>query len=77
MLERLGTKAVPRGFRSSSRDWATEETDHPGKFVEAALVHIVKNRVEAAGMRSDLFEWRRLMNDWSAHLAGRIGDAET
>ena len=64
--------AVPHGFRSSFRDWAAEETDHPREVVEAALAHVVRNPVEAAYMRSDLFERRRrLMDDWAAYLAGR------
>ena len=63
--------AVPHGFRSSFRDWAAEETDHPREVVEAALAHVVRNPVEAAYMRSDLFERRRrLMVDWAAYLAG-------
>ena len=62
--------AVPHGFRSSFRDWAAEETDHPREVVEAALAHVVKNRVEAAYRRTDLFERRRvLMEDWASYLA--------
>ena len=65
-------RAVPHGFRSSFRDWAAEETDHPREVIEAALAHVVQNKVEAAYMRSDLFERRRrLVNDWAAYLAGR------
>ena len=59
--------SVPHGFRSSFRDWAAEETDHPREVVEAALAHAVRNPVEAAYARSDLFERRRrLMDDWGA-----------
>ncbi len=59
------------GFRSSFRDWAAEETDHPREVVEAALAHVVRNPVEAAYARSDLFERRRrLMDDWAAYVAG-------
>ena len=51
--------AVPHGFRSSFRDWAAEETDHPREVVEAALAPVVRNKVEAAYRRTDLFErWR-------------------
>ena len=39
---------MPHGFRSSFRDWAAEETDHPREVVEAALAHVVQNKVEAA-----------------------------
>ena len=63
--------AVPHGFRSSFRDWAAEETDHPREVIEAALAHVVRNQVEAAYARSDLFERRRqLMNQWAAYLNG-------
>ena len=48
----------PHGFRSSFRDWAAEETDHPREVIEAALAHVVPNKVEAAYARSDLFERR-------------------
>ena len=69
LLRRLGIAAVPHGFRSSFRDWAAEETDHPREVVEAALAHAVRNPVEAAYARSDLFERRRrLMDDWAAYL---------
>ena len=62
--------AVPHGFRSSFRDWAAEETDHPREVIEAALAHVVQNKVEAAYARSDLFERRRrLMDDWARYLA--------
>ena len=71
LLKELDIAAVPHGFRSSFRDWAAEETDHPREVVEAALAHAIRNRVEAAYARSDLFDRRRrLMNDWAAYLDG-------
>ncbi len=71
LVERCGIACVPHGFRSSFRDWAAEETDHPREVIEAALAHVVQNQVEAAYARSDLFERRRrLMNDWEAYLNG-------
>ena len=71
MLKDLEIPAVPHGFRSSFRDWAAEETDHPREVIEAALAHVVRNQTEAAYARSDLFERRRrLMDDWAAYLAG-------
>ena len=73
MLNDLRIAAVPHGFRSSFRDWAAEKTDHPREVIEAALAHVVQNKVEAAYARSDLFERRRLlMDDWSEYL-GRNG----
>ena len=77
LLGKHGIAAVPHGFRSSFRDWAAEETDHPREVVEAALAHVVRNKVEAAYMRTDLFERRRrLMEDWEAYLAGRRAGTE-
>ena len=70
LLRELGIAAVPHGFRSSFRDWAGEETDHPREVIEAALAHVVGNRVEAAYARSDLFERQRvLIEDWARYLA--------
>ena len=37
LVRNLGISAVPHGFRSSFRDWASERTDHPREVVEAAL----------------------------------------
>ena len=75
LLKKQEIAAVPHGFRSSFRDWAAEETDHPREVVEAALAHVVQNKVEAAYRRTDLFERRRhLMNDWAGYLADRNQD---
>ena len=53
------------GFRSTFRDWAAETTNFPGEVPEAALAHVVGDKVEAAYRRGDLFEKRRrLMNAW-------------
>ena len=71
MLQYHRIAAVAHGFRSSFRDWAAEETNHPREVVEAALAHVVQNKVEAAYARSDLFERRRrLMEDWAAYVVG-------
>ena len=69
LVKEQGIAAVPHGFRSSFRDWASERTNHPREVVEAALAHIVGNKVEAAYARSDLFERRRLlMVEWAEYL---------
>jgi len=61
--------AVPHGFRSSFRDWAAEQTEAPRAVMESALAHVIKNKVEAAYARSDLFEKRRdLMAAWGEYL---------
>jgi integrase len=57
---------VVHGFRSSFRDWAAEKTNFSRDVCEAALAHVVKDRVEAAYKRTDHFEKRRaLMNAFS------------
>ena len=78
LLKALKIEAVPHGFRSSFRDWAAEETDHPREVAEAALAHKVRSQIEAAYRRTDLFERRRrLMGDWEAYLVGRTTSADT
>ncbi len=53
------------GFRSTFKDWASECTAFPNEVSEAALAHIVGDKVEAAYRRGDLFEKRRkLMKAW-------------
>ena len=70
LLQRQGIAAVPHGFRSTFRDWAAEETEHRREVIEAALAHVVRDKVEAAYARSDLFERRRgLMDEWAAYLS--------
>jgi integrase len=67
LLRRMGrTDFTPHGMRSSFRDWAAEETNTPSEVAEMALAHSIKNKVEAAYRRGDLFEKRRsLMEAWA------------
>ena len=70
LLRECGFDAVAHEFRSSFRDYATEQTHTPHAVMEAALAHVVRNQTEAAYRRSDLFEKRRaLMQSWSDFLA--------
>lgn len=69
LLKELGIKAVPHGFRSSFRDWASEQTNFPNQVCEFALAHVIKDKAEAAYARSDLFEKRsELMDAWAQYL---------
>ena len=53
------------GFRSTFRDWVSEETMHSPEVAEMALAHTIGNKVEAAYRRGDLFERRRiLLAEW-------------
>lgn len=56
------------GFRSSFRDWIAEKTHYDNIIAEAALAHVVGDKVEAAYRRGDLFEKRAaLMADWARY----------
>jgi|LauGreDrversion4_2_1035121.scaffolds.fasta_scaffold210044_1 hypothetical protein len=67
-LRRAGMDVTVHGFRSTFRDWVSEETGHPSDVAEMALAHTISNKVEAAYRRRDLLEKRRLlMNDWQAY----------
>ena len=68
MLRHRKIAAFPHGFLSPFRDGTGEETDYPRELIEAAPAHVVRNKVEAAYARSDLF--KRLMEDWAEYLAG-------
>jgi integrase len=63
-------KATVHGFRSAFRDWAAECTNFSGEVCEAALAHVIVNKVEAAYRRTDLFDKRRkLMEAWAMYCA--------
>jgi len=68
----MGLKAVPHGFRSSFRDWVSEETDFEREIAEMALAHTIGNKVEAAYRRGKLLEKRRvMMAAWANYCMGR------
>lgn len=71
VVERLGRSEVTvHGFRSTFRDWASEQTAYSSEMCEMALAHAVSNKVEAAYRRGDMLEKRRrLMADWAAYCA--------
>jgi integrase len=72
LMRGLRPAFVPHGFRSTFKDWATETTDHPRDIVEAALAHVIGDKVEAAYRRGDALEKRRrLMTDWATFCEGR------
>ena len=58
------------GFRSAFKTWCIEQTAAPWAVGEAAPAHVVGNSVEAAYVRTDLFDQRRhLMQDWANYVA--------
>ena len=64
----LGRSATAHGFRSSFRDWASEN-GYPRDYAERALAHTIKNASEAAYHRTDLLE-QAAPNDgnWAKHV---------
>jgi integrase len=74
VLHELRPGVTTHGFRSTFKDWAAECTHAPNFVSEAALAHVVADKVEAAYRRSDLFEKRRnLMDAWAAHCNNTFG----
>lgn len=67
LLQRMGYDNITaHGFRSSFRDWCYEATEYPGDIAEAALAHVVGDKVERAYRRGDaLKRRRRLMQHWA------------
>ena len=48
------TDCTAHGFRSSFRVWSAGRTHYPQEVCEAALAHVLKDRVEAVYRRTDL-----------------------
>ena len=63
-----GLDATIHGFRSTFRDWASEETDCDHAVAELCLAHAVGSQVERAYRRGALIEKRRaLMTAWASY----------
>jgi len=56
VLRRIKIDATVHGFRSSFRDWISEQTYYSSEVAEMALAHTIGNKVEAAYRRQDLLE---------------------
>ena len=69
LTKRERIQAVPHGFRSSFKDWATERQQGSDIPSELALAHFPEDKVKGAYARSDLLETRRgLMQNWDHFL---------
>lgn len=67
-----GRVATTHGFRSSFRDWCSEN-GYSRDLAERSLAHTIKDKVEAAYHRTDLLDQRRdLMNAWEAFVTGKL-----
>jgi len=79
LLRRIGLAEVTaHGFRSTFRDWVSEQTNFPTELAERALAHVVGDKTEAAYARGDLFQRRKdLMAAWATFCATlqKVGSA--
>ena len=67
-----GRFAVAHGFRSSFRDWCSEQ-HYPHDLAERALAHTIRNKSEAAYHRTDLLNERRpMMQAWGDYVRSAI-----
>ncbi|WP_279487831.1 tyrosine-type recombinase/integrase [Aeromonas veronii] len=67
-----GRLATAHGFRSSFRDWCSEQ-GYARDLAERALAHTVQNKVEAAYHRTDLLDQRRpMMDTWANFITGDL-----
>jgi len=67
LMRRMGYGALTaHGFRATFKTWASERTSYQNEIVEAALAHVIGDKVEQAYRRTDMFEKRRrLMQQWA------------
>ena len=69
MLKRMEVPAVPHGFRSTFRDFGSEQTSAPWAVLESSIAHVRGDSGTQAYDRSDLLERRRvLMQEWADYI---------
>ena len=70
ILKRMNINATVHGFRSTFRDWVSEDGRHSSESAEMALSHRVGNKVEQAYLRTKLLDHRRmLLQDWESYCS--------
>ncbi|MDO5896538.1 tyrosine-type recombinase/integrase [Agrobacterium sp. Azo12] len=70
-----GAAYTVHGFRSTFRDWVSEQTNFQREVAEAALAHAVGDSVERAYRRGDALDKRRLLMDaWANFVTGAAAD---
>jgi integrase len=71
LMRRMGRgDLTAHGFRATFKTWSSERTSVQNEIAEAALAHIIGDKVEQAYRRGDLFEKRRrLMQQWATFCA--------
>jgi integrase len=66
LAKHINPDITVHGFRSTFRTWSEEETMHPDSLAKSSLAHTIRDKVDAAYNRGDLFKKRlNLMNEWA------------
>lgn len=74
LLRRIRPGITVHGFRSTFRDWASEQTSFPNETCEHVLAHRISDKAEASYRRGDQFKKRTaLMNAWAAYCEPKEG----
>jgi integrase len=74
LLRGMRPGVTVHGMRSTFKDWCAEQTNYPNEVSEAALGHVVGDKVEAAYRRGDaLAKRRRLMQHWADYCRTQVG----
>ena len=73
LLRDKGIQATPHGFRSTFRDFISEETNHSRDVAEMCLAHQIPSETERAYRRKDLLKKREeCLKDWETYcLTGK------
>jgi integrase len=68
LLKELYPGITQHGFRSTFRDWAADQTAFPREVIEHAMAHQLKDKAEAAYLRTELLTKRaKLMQAWASY----------
>lgn len=71
LAELNSDQITTHGFRSTFKDWATDQTTFPDELSELCLAHKVGDATRRAYARSDGLERRRaIMQAWADHATG-------
>jgi integrase len=74
LLRRMRPGITTHGFRSTFRDWASEQTSFPNETCEHVLAHRISDKAEASYRRGDQFKKRTaLMNAWAQFCEPKEG----
>jgi integrase len=77
LRRKSNSRETVHGFRSSFRDWVSEQTNFGRDLAELAIGHVVGDQTERSYARSDQLEKRvTLMDAWARYIAGEAEPAK-